>query len=85
MRPSSLRTVVFGLALMAEPTHALGAVQIFAWQRAIAGMSAYCAATIVSSPADEYRLQDCGQIEHVSSIELSVTFLQSERVLRQYR
>ena len=52
MRPSSLRTVVFGLALMAEPTHALGAVQIFAWQRAIAGMSAYCAATIVSSPVD---------------------------------
>ena len=26
--------------------------ELFAWQRAIAGMSAYCAATVVSSPVD---------------------------------
>ena len=50
-RPS--RALLVCLFMSAHTARALGpSVALFAWQRAIAGMSAYCTATIISSPID---------------------------------
>lgn len=72
------------VALLAVP--ALSPVptqQLFAWQRAIAGMSAYCAATLVSSPVDvvKTRLQLQKQDSKARVLPLALSMLRHEGAL----
>lgn len=54
MRPSASRAVVLAIAtsIACQDVHAL-----VAWQRALAGAGAYCAATIVTSPVDVLKVR----------------------------
>ena len=58
---------------------------IYAWQRAVAGAGAYCAATLVTSPMDvvKVRQQLCGakDTSSPSSLRLALSLLTKEGVL----
>lgn len=50
--------------------------QLFAWQRALAGMTAYCAATLISSPVDvikcRMQLKEAGQQRAIMPLVVSM-------------
>ena len=57
--------------------------QLFAWQRAVAGMAAYCSATLVSSPIDvlKTRMQLRKADSPTGMLPLAITMLRKEGAL----
>ena len=58
------------------------AQQLFAWQRAVAGMAAYCSATFISSPIDVLKTRmQLRKAESSGMFPLAITMLRTEGAL----
>ena len=67
------------LALFTQPARGLDATTgLFTWQRAIAGMSAYCAATVISSPVDVVKCRMQLKKSSVSTLPLMLSMFRDE-------
>merc|ERR1712087_1079254 len=68
------------LVILASAHAAAITAEAVAWQRAVAGMCAYCTATVVSSPVDviKTRLQMIPKTEQVGTFPLAMSMLRNE-------
>jgi len=75
---------VAAASVTAASVSAAGVPQLFAWQRAMAGMAAYCSATVISSPMDVLKTRmQLRKADDTSSgmLPLAIAMLRNEGAL----